>query len=136
MPRDVDLIPGATSTLRRRLFAKIARTRSRRECWAWTGKTVKKRGGVRPAIQVGGRGTRTISVARILLVLKDRVPLSERDAARLEGGHKCGRYWCVNQSHLEWIDRGGNEDAKAEYDEGYEQFSADVEALAVSGGAE
>ncbi len=134
MARDVDLIPGATSSLRRRIYAKIVRTRNRRACWAWSGRHSKKRGGLRPVVRAGGRGSRMLTVARVMLVLRDRVPLAQRDAELMEAGHKCNTYWCVNGSHLEWINRSGNEEAKDEFDEGFEQFSADVEALAALSG--
>lgn len=127
MPKDVALIPGATSTLRRRIYTKIIRGK-RNECWRWSGKTVRKRGGVRAAIQVGGRGSRTISVTRLLLVLRDRVPLPERESDGLEGGHRCAHYWCVNQRHLCWQTRGENEAAKAEYD-AFEDFSEAIDTV-------
>jgi hypothetical protein len=110
-----DLIIGATSTLRARLWAKIVK-RKRRQCWQWSGSTSLKRGGARrPKMRVGGKRSRTIVVARILLSLKDRVPLHLRDG--LEAGHRCGNFWCVNPSHLEWVGRFENEDAKNEFDE-------------------
>jgi hypothetical protein len=110
-----ELIAGATPTLRARLWAKIVK-RKRRQCWTWRGATCRKRGGARrPKLQVGGRGSRTIVVARILLAFKDRVPLEQR--AGLEAGHRCGHFWCVNPHHLEWVGRAENEEAKGEFDE-------------------
>lgn len=125
--RTVDLIAGATSTLRRRIRAKTLRGR-RNECWGWTGGTARKRDGARrPKIQVGGRGSRTILVARVLLALKDRVPLTLR--AGLEAGHRCHHFWCVNPRHLQWQTRIENEHAKQEYDD-YCDFAAAVDELA------
>lgn len=110
-----DLIPDATSTLRKRVGSKIVKSK-RDQCWQWRGSTSVKRGGARrPKIQVGARGSRTVLVARVLLVLADKVPLHERIGQ--EAGHKCGRFWCVNWRHLEWVDRATNEDQKNEYDE-------------------
>lgn len=130
MPSDVALIPNATSTLRKRIYAKIDRQRRRRrECWHWLGKFVQKRGSVRPVIQVGGRGSRTITIARLLLVLRDRVPLAERDAAELEAGHLCGNPHCVNVRHLRWQTRSENEIMKHELAL-YRQWSDLVDRLA------
>lgn len=123
--RTVDLIAGATSTLRARIAARTVREGGKMGCWRWTGGTSRKRDGARRGkVQVGGRGTRVITVARVLLVLKDRVPLVERDSARLEAGHRCGHFWCVNPRHLHWIDRSGNEAEKHEFDEEFDRFSA------------
>ena len=128
--RVAELVPGATSTLRRRLRAKQLRT-SRDACWRWGGATSRKRDGVgRPAIQVGGRRSPVVHVARVLLALIDRVPLLERRG--LEAGHRCGNYWCVNGRHLEWQTRSENEDAKQEFD-AYASFAAAVDELAVDG---
>jgi hypothetical protein len=128
--RTARLIAGATSTLRQRIFAKIVRLPGRNACWQWTGGTARKRDGAkRPKIQVGGRGSRTILVARVLLCLRDGVPLAERDAAKLEAGHVCHRHWCVNPRHLEWQTRIENEHAKQEYDD-YCDFAQTVDELA------
>lgn len=128
MPRDVELIPGATSTLRRRISVKIVRTGGRRACWSWLGGTARHRGGRRPKIQIGGRGSRTMTVARLLLVLRDRVPLISRELEKLEAGHRCHHYWCVNTAHLEWSTRIDNEHAKYEFD-ARESFVEDIAAI-------
>jgi hypothetical protein len=115
------LIQGATSTLRRRVWSKIVKGR-RNQCWTWRGSVSLKRGGARrPKIQAGGRGSRSILVARILLVFADRVPLDQRDG--FEAGHKCGNFWCVNWRHLEWVSRIENEEAKQEYDESIDDLA-------------
>lgn len=44
--RTVDLIIGATSTLRARIRSKTVRG-TRRQCWRWTGATARKRDGAR-----------------------------------------------------------------------------------------
>lgn len=132
MPTDASLIPGATSTLRRRIYAKIERGATRDACCYWRGKTVIKRDRVRRgAIGVGGRGSRTVSVARLLLVLRDRVPLVARDAARLEAGHTCHHYWCVNVRHLKWVTRLQNEREKSDARR-YAAFADDVDELAAT----
>ena len=125
-----ELIPGATSTLRRRIAAKILRPDGRHGCWRWTGGTARKRDGAeRPKVRVGGRGSRTILVARVLLVLRDRVPLWRREADKLEAGHSCNHFWCVNPRHLVWQTRVENENAKHEFDD-YCDFAAAVDELA------
>jgi hypothetical protein len=126
------LIPGATSTLRKRVWAQIVRGK-RRECWRWVGILGGRgtRGGRRPRIRVGGRGSRIVHVTRILLALKDGVPLQERTDAGLEAGHirECNHYWCVNPAHLEWQTRSENEQQKHDRDE-YDDFANDVDLLA------
>jgi hypothetical protein len=125
------LICGATSTLRKRIASKTIRN-GRNGCWRWTGGTAQKRdGSKRPKIQVGGRGSRTVTVARLLLALRDRVPLVLRDDAKLEAGHTCHHFWCVNPRHLEWQTRTENEHAKQEFND-YEDFARDVEDLAAA----
>jgi hypothetical protein len=127
VPKDVDVIPGATSTLRRRLYAKVLRTR-RHECWRWSGKHAKKRdGALRPAIMVGRRGSRTMTVARVLLALRDRVSLDLR--TELEAGHTCGHHWCINVRHLVWQTRWENEAMKSEHRR-WREFSQAVDELA------
>ena len=129
-----DLIPGATPTLRRRLAAKIQRSSSRNGCDRWTGAASLKRDGARrPVIQVGGRGSDVIHVARVLLALADGVPLPAR--GRLEAGHTCGHFWCVAPRHLRWVTRSENEDDKDTFDEAtaYAAFEAAVDELAETG---
>jgi hypothetical protein len=127
--RTVNLILGATSTLRRRIRAKTERA-GRNACWRWTGATARKRDGAkRPKIQIGGVGSRVVTVARLLLCLRDGVRLAERDAAKLEAGHSCYNFWCVNPRHLTWQTRIENENAKHEYDS-FEDFAREVDELA------
>lgn len=52
----------------------------------------------------------------------------ERDAAKLEAGHTCHHYWCVNERHLTWQTRVENEESKQEFDD-YSDFAAAVDAL-------
>lgn len=125
-----DLIPGASSSLRRRLRAKVLKPHGRSGCWLWTGAKSKKRdGALRPVIRVGGKGSRVVLVARIVLVLKDRVCLIARDYALLEAGHLCHNHGCVNPRHLMWQTRIENEHAKAEH-RAYTAFAAAVDELA------
>ncbi len=63
-----------------------------------------------------------INVARILLALADRVPLSER--RELHAGHVCGNYWCVNVRHLRWQTASENERMKREHRDRSEFFEA------------
>lgn len=126
-----ELIPGATETLPRRILAKVVKLDC--GCWGWTGATSRKRDGAkRPKIQVGGVGSRVVVVARLALVLKDGVSLLARDYAKLEAGHTCHNYWCVNPDHLEWQTRVENERAKRDRDS-YSEFSAAVDDLAAEG---
>lgn len=92
----------------------------------------RKRGGARrPKIQIGGRGSRVLTVARILLVIRDRVSILEREREKLEAGHTCGNYWCVNVRHLIWQTRSENESMKAEH-RAYAEFADDVEAISTA----
>lgn len=89
----------------------------------------KRDGALRPVIRVGGRGSPIVHVARVLLALRDRVPLWQRTG--LEAGHRCHRFWCVNPRHLEWQTSSENEAAKQEFDS-YEEFATAVDALTAS----
>jgi hypothetical protein len=125
--RDIDVIAGATSTLRRRLFDRII-GRGKDVCWIWTGGFARKRRSRRPKVQVGGRGSRTISVARVILALRDRVPLIERDRDKLEAGHTCHNEECVNWWHLDWQTREENECAKRDRD-AFERFTDEFDRI-------
>lgn len=125
---DHKLIEGATPTLRRRI-ASMTVGRNPAKCWRWTGSTARKRGCERPKVRIGGAVSRVMSVARVLLVLRDRVPLVDRDDAKLEAGHTCHHFWCVNPNHLEWVTRSENELAKYEKKR-FDEFAAEVDALA------
>jgi hypothetical protein len=136
MPTDVELIIGASPTLRARIFAKIIRGPSRDACYTWRGKFTRKRGSKRPAICIGGRRPdgrrpRVITVARLLLVLRDRVPLHLREAEELEAGHRCRNAECVNVRHLRWQTRSENEESKSEF-EAFEAFAEAVDIAAAS----
>jgi hypothetical protein len=77
-------------------------------CWLWTGALSLKRRGRRPVIQVGGRGTRVISVARWTCEQKNGPPPTPEH----EAGHTCPggeRDDCVNPDHLTWMTRVENE---------------------------
>jgi hypothetical protein len=105
-------LPGASPSLLARIRAKIERVPGS-TCLRWTGGTARKRDGAkRPKIQIGGRGSRFVVVARLLLVLRDGVPFVLRDG--LEAGHTCHHYWCVNWRHLKWCTRTENEADKRE----------------------
>jgi hypothetical protein len=123
-----ELIPGASGSLRRRIRAKVVKPHGRSGCWLWTGAKSKKRdGALRPVIRAGGKGSRLLLVARVVLALKDRVSLTLR--AGLEAGHICHNHGCVNPRHLMWQTRLENEEAKHEYD-AYCDFAAAVDDLA------
>lgn len=72
-------------------------------CWIWLGAVSKKRCGYpRPVIQLAGRGTPVVTVLRVVLSLKDGVPLDER--VGLDACHKppCTNRLCVNPDHGYW----------------------------------
>lgn len=111
-------IRGATPTLAQRIAAKIIRCEGS-YCLQWTGSTRRGRDGAeRPAIRLGGRGSRMATVARVLLALQDGVPLHRRKG--LEACHRCAHYWCVNVDHLCWQTRIENELDKEVWDEHYD----------------
>jgi hypothetical protein len=103
-----ELIKGASESLVGRILDKIAAPAADDACWFWMGSYVRESDGKeRPKIQVGGRGSRTVTVARLLLCLADGVPLVRR--RRREAAHRCGHWWCVNPAHLRWATREENE---------------------------
>lgn len=70
-------------------------------CWVWVGAYSKgKKGADRPVIQLAGRGTPVVHVARVMLVLRDGVPLEDRQG--VQAAHICDYPPCVNPWHLEW----------------------------------
>lgn len=79
-------------------------------CWDWTAAYSRgKRGSDRPVIWLGDR---VANVARVMLSLKDGIPLDERDG--LEAAHSCDRAPCVNPFHLEWKTDGANKREQSE----------------------
>ena len=78
-------------------------------------------------MRAGGKGSRWLTVARVLLTLRDRVPLDLRDG--LEAGHECHHAWCVNVRHLRWQTHSENLLHRRERDD-YERFSNAVDELA------
>ncbi len=129
MPTDAEVIPGSNGTLRARIRAKTRR-RHRDACWEWTGQYRQHRGAKRPYIVVGGRGSKKITVARVVLALFDRVPLSVRVEEGAEAGHQCHHAWCVNRRHLRWVSREVNEEQKEEFDDEFDRFSAAIDERA------
>lgn len=114
--KDVDLIPTASSTIRRRVYAKILWAPGRLACRSWGGAHSQKKSGPRPVIRAGGKGSKVVLVSRVLLALFDRVPLAMRDLEGLRACHSCGHGWCVNRRHLSWKDQSDNELDKEEFD--------------------
>lgn len=84
-------------------------------CWNWTGAFSLKRRGMRPVIQLGGRGTRVVLVARLLLTWYAGPPPTDQH----EAGHTCPHgenSRCVNPGHLAWQTRIENEQQKKLYE--------------------
>jgi hypothetical protein len=84
-------------------------------CWNWTGAFSLKNRGKRPVIQLGGRGTRVVLVARLLLTWYAGPPPTDQH----EAGHTCPHgenSRCVNPGHLAWQTRTENEQQKKLYE--------------------
>ncbi len=100
-----------------RVWAKVIFTANPNECWVWTGaKSKKRRGQMRPVIQLGARGTKVVAVARLICELFQGPPPSEFH----EAGHTCPngeRDDCVNPNHLIWQTRVENEQWKQDHRE-------------------
>jgi hypothetical protein len=83
-------------------------------CWPWKGAKSTKRSSRRGHIQVGGRGSRTVSAARVALALTTDGDYDKRgaDGELLDVLHKChnggNEIDCVNPAHLEWGTRAEN----------------------------
>lgn len=87
-------------------------------CWNWTGaKSQKRRRGgrqlFRPVIQLAGRGSRVVNVARLVCEwFQGPAP-----NALYEAGHTCPdgeNELCINPDHLRWMTRDENERWKRE----------------------
>lgn len=103
----------ASSTLWRRVSRKI-RVQPRTGCWEWTGALSAKRRGRRPVVQMAGRGSRVVIVARLVCQRFRGVPPSDLH----EAGHTCPHgenALCVRPSHLRWMTREENEQHKGNY---------------------
>lgn len=97
-------------TLRARVRAKT-RVNPVTGCHEWIGALSAKRRGQRPVIQLGGRGTRVVLVARLVLTWAKGEPPSDLH----EAGHTCPageNPICINEQHLEWQTRTENEHHK------------------------
>lgn len=83
-------------------------------CWEWTGAYSKKRGAHydrgndRPVIQTGRRGTPVVHVFRIMLALKDGIPLRRRRGYHACHREDCQNTRCVNPWHGYWGTPGRN----------------------------
>lgn len=91
----------------------------RNVCWMWTGACSNKTnrgGGLRPVIQTGGRGTPVAHVFRIMLALKDRVPLSRRWGMHACHNERvCKSTKCVNPWHGYWGTANRNHEDRERY---------------------
>lgn len=82
--------------------------------WIWIGAYSKKkgagydRGPDRPVIQLGRRGTPVVPVLRVMLSLKDGVPLYRRDGLFACHTEACSLPACVNPFHGYWGTSGRN----------------------------
>lgn len=101
-----------------RWAAKVDMSGGLDACWPWRGAKSHKRRGKRGVIQVGGRGSRVVSAARVALALVADGDYDKRDAhgQLLEVLHACGNGGnhidCVNPRHLRWGTRTENEQDK------------------------
>lgn len=83
-------------------------------CWPWLGALSQKRRGRRPVIQLGARGTKVVSAARLICEWFHGPPPDPL----YEAGHICPhgeRDDCVNPQHLVWQTRVENEEWKRSY---------------------
>lgn len=107
-------IEEGTRTLLGRVVSKILEDETT-GCWNWLGAFIKSRRGARPVIQLGGRGTRVVLVARLLLTWYAGPPPTDQH----EAGHTCPygeNSRCVNPGHLAWQTREENEAQKRSYE--------------------
>lgn len=87
----------------------------RHACWIWTGAYSHKRGGKRPVIQSGKRGSPVALVFRIMLALKDQVPLSRRRDYHACHEPRCANPQCINPFHGYWGTPGRNHEDREQY---------------------
>lgn len=90
----------------------------RTDCWMWTAACSDKgkRGGLRPVIQAGAAGSPVVHVFRIMLALKDRVPLSRRrDLHACHDIRVCDSTKCINPFHGYWGTPGRNHEDREQY---------------------
>lgn len=102
-------------TLRRRV-ARGIRVNGATGCWEWTKAYSLKNRGRRPVVQLGGRGTRVVLVARLVLQWFQGPPPTDLH----EAGHTCPageNEKCIRPSHLRWMTRTENEHHKRSYRE-------------------
>lgn len=102
-----------TPTLRHRVLSKIV-VDPKSGCHEWAGAYSLKRRGRRPVIRLGGKGSRVVLVARLVLEWKAGPPPSSLH----EAGHTCPlgeNSKCVNEDHLQWQTRTENEHQKQVY---------------------
>lgn len=108
-------IDGCSVTLFDRIWAKvIKRTEEEGGCWEWTGAYSLKRRGRRPVVQLGGRGTRVVIVARVVCDAFHGPPPTDLH----EAGHTCPKgenHKCIRPEHLRWMTRVENELHKQTY---------------------
>lgn len=99
-------------TLWERVWGKVTVPDDVTQCWEWTGaKSLKRRGGKRPVIQVGKRGSPIKLVARLVCEWYQGPPPTPAH----EAGHTCPQgenSLCVSPHHLEWMTRTENEQYK------------------------
>ena len=81
-------------------------------CWLWRGAcSHKRRGQRRPVIQLGGRGSKIVLVARLVCEWYH----GPAPTFLHEAGHTCPtgeNSLCVNPDHLQWMTREENEQHK------------------------
>jgi hypothetical protein len=107
-------IEDGSPTLLARVLAKVVEDPVT-GCSNWIGAFSKKRRGMRPVIQLGGRGTRVVLVTRLVLTWYAGPPPTDRH----EAGHICPHgenSRCVNPAHLVWQTREENEAQKRSYE--------------------
>lgn len=96
-----------------RVFRYIRISTTHDACWEWTGTfSIKRRGQMRPVIQVGGRGTPVVIVARLICEWFHGPPPTDKH----EAGHTCPHgenASCCHPGHLRWMTRTENERYKS-----------------------
>lgn len=107
-------ILGATATLWDRFWSKVDITGGKEACWPWKGALRVRRNGKRGKLQVGGRGSRTVSADRLALALHTDGNMNRRrGGSLLQCCHRCGNgdgpIYCVNPFHMYWGTQKQNE---------------------------